>query len=133
MLTASLLNLSLAAPAGQTQPKLTAFVEAARSNPAELAAELRDAFPITVASAMDVPSDSRLKAAAYPIVVTHGMGDSCFNPGMKSITKAAGAHSGVYSVCIPTGDTQSTYATIDKGDGAELRAGQSMSFLFPTY
>ena len=32
------------------------------------------------------------------------MGDSCFNPGMKSITKQAGAHAGVYSTCIPTGN-----------------------------
>ena len=29
-----------------------------------------------------------------PIVVTHGMGDSCFNPGMKNITSSAGAHLG---------------------------------------
>lgn len=33
----------------------------------------------------------------------HGMGDSCFNPGMKSITEAVGKHLGTYSVCIPTG------------------------------
>merc|ERR1719313_318406 len=32
------------------------------------------------------------------------MGDSCFNPGFKSVTKAAGTRLGVYSVCIPTGD-----------------------------
>jgi len=32
------------------------------------------------------------------------MGDSCFNGGMMDITKAAGAHLGVYSVCIPGGD-----------------------------
>ena len=32
------------------------------------------------------------------------MGDSCFNAGMKSVTKEAGAHAGVYSTCIPTGD-----------------------------
>ena len=41
---------------------------------------------------------------SLPVVVTHGMGDSCFNPGMKSITKLIGDHLGVYSVCIPTGD-----------------------------
>ena len=32
-----------------------------------------------------------------------GTGDSCFNPGMQSITKASGNHLGVYSTCIPTG------------------------------
>lgn len=36
----------------------------------------------------------------------HGMGDSCFNAGMKQITENTGTHLGSYSVCIPTGDTQ---------------------------
>jgi len=34
------------------------------------------------------------------------MGDSCFNEGMKSLTEASGKYLGVYSVCIPTGDTR---------------------------
>jgi len=38
----------------------------------------------------------------------HGMGDSCFNPGMKSITEKVGEHVGTYSVCIPTGADQSS-------------------------
>jgi len=33
----------------------------------------------------------------------HGMGDSCFNPGMTSITEKVGEHLGTYSVCVPTG------------------------------
>eukprot|EP00494_Astrolonche_serrata_P029971 UN30238 len=36
----------------------------------------------------------------------HGMGDSCFNSGMKSITSESGKHMGVYSVCIPTGNNR---------------------------
>lgn len=44
---------------------------------------------------------------ALPIVFAHGMGDSCFNSGMQSITKKAGEMMGVYSVCIPTGKDQS--------------------------
>jgi len=44
--------------------------------------------------------------SSVPVVVAHGMGDSCFNPGMKSVTNAAGTRLGVYSVCIPTGDSQ---------------------------
>jgi len=39
-------------------------------------------------------------------VAAHGMGDSCFNPGMKQITKMAGEHLGVYSTCIPTASSQ---------------------------
>ena len=36
----------------------------------------------------------------------HGMGDSCFNRGMESITEESGAYLNVYSTCIPTGDTR---------------------------
>jgi palmitoyl-protein thioesterase len=42
-------------------------------------------------------------AAHLPTVFLHGMGDSCFNPGMNKITELAGKHLGSYSVCIPTG------------------------------
>lgn len=42
----------------------------------------------------------------YPSAVLHGMGDSCFNPGMKQITKVVGTVSGQYSVCVPGGSTQ---------------------------
>jgi len=41
-----------------------------------------------------------------PLVFMHGMGDSCFNRGMKQITKQSGEHMGVYSVCIPTGNNR---------------------------
>ena len=43
-----------------------------------------------------------------PTVLMHGMGDSCFNRGMKSITKAVGNDLGSYSVCIPTGANHSS-------------------------
>jgi len=42
-------------------------------------------------------------SSSLPTVFMHGMGDSCFNPGMKSITEKVGQHLGTYSVCIPTG------------------------------
>ena len=45
-------------------------------------------------------------SGSLPIVTAHGMGDSCFNSGMKSITKSAGLKVGAYSVCIPTGDSR---------------------------
>jgi len=52
-------------------------------------------------------------ASDLPFVLGHGMGDSCFNPGMKSITAAVGKHARsilkpAYSTCIPTGDTQAS-------------------------
>lgn len=63
-------------------------------------------------------------ASALPVVLAHGMGDSCFNSGMQHITRtiaqwlgvAGGDNNdkddkddngvGVYTVCIPTGPTQ---------------------------
>ena len=42
--------------------------------------------------------------SALPTVMGHGMGDSCFNEGMKEITADVGKHIGSYSVCVPTGD-----------------------------
>ena len=43
-----------------------------------------------------------------PVVLTHGMGDSCFNEGMVDLTaRVSEALGGVYAVCIPTGKSQS--------------------------
>jgi len=43
-----------------------------------------------------------------PLVFAHGMGDSCFNAGMKQITTESGKHLNVYSVCIPTGSGEAS-------------------------
>lgn len=42
----------------------------------------------------------------YPTVAAHGMGDSCYNRGMKKITNLMADTLGSYSVCIPTGDSR---------------------------
>eukprot|EP00040_Diaphanoeca_grandis_P038720 m.257178 g.257178 ORF g.257178 m.257178 type:complete len:355 (+) comp35032_c0_seq1:67-1131(+) len=87
-------------------PKLAAMVEHARTDPAGLAKALKDASASTIAQEIGASTNPHVHSDAmeYPIVVTHGMGDSCFNAGMKSITKQSGAHAGVYATCIPTGD-----------------------------
>ena len=41
-----------------------------------------------------------------PVVMAHGMGDSCFNSGMQNIVEHTGTLLGVYSTCIPTGSNQ---------------------------
>merc|ERR1712159_756133 len=53
-----------------------------------------------------IGDSGRSGSSKLPTVFMHGMGDSCFNPGMKSITAAVGKHVGTYSVCIPTGSDQ---------------------------
>lgn len=42
----------------------------------------------------------------YPSVTGHGMGDSCFNAGMKQITEIIGTTTGQYSTCIATGNSK---------------------------
>jgi palmitoyl-protein thioesterase len=43
-----------------------------------------------------------------PVVLAHGMGDSCFNSGMQQLTaKVSEMLNGVYTVCIPIGSSQS--------------------------
>lgn len=58
-----------------------------------------------IAPAIEEPR-SASNSGHLPTVFAHGMGDSCFNPGMQSITKGVGTKTGAYSVCIPTGKTQ---------------------------
>merc|ERR1719352_970966 len=43
---------------------------------------------------------------SLPTVFAHGMGDSCFNPGMEQITEFIGNQTNTYAVCIPTGPDQ---------------------------
>lgn len=42
----------------------------------------------------------------HPVVLAHGMGDSCYNPGMESIEVLVGLWlDGTYVKCIPIGDS----------------------------
>ena len=45
-------------------------------------------------------------------MTAHGMGDSCFNPGMKQITQLIASTLGTYGVCVPTGDNLGTDTTM---------------------
>lgn len=88
-------------------PELATFILRAETEPEKLAAELRASPIAQLAPVFEHRANKKVvhtSADDFPIVVTHGMGDSCFNAGMKSITADAGAHKGVYSVCVPGGD-----------------------------
>jgi palmitoyl-protein thioesterase len=66
----------------------------------------------TILPVKDIPTPNkallsrRSAGSAPPLVLAHGMGDSCFNAGMKQLTEEAGTHIGTYSTCIPTGDNK---------------------------
>jgi Palmitoyl protein thioesterase len=52
-------------------------------------------------------------SSSVPIVLAHGMGDSCYNGGMQHVTQLMTDWLGVYAVCIPTGGSPSD----DTNDG----------------
>jgi len=48
---------------------------------------------------------------ALPTAVFHGMGDACFNPGMKQFTKHIGDKTGTYAVCLSYGEFIASFTT----------------------
>lgn len=91
-------------------PGLHKLVDMCHNDPESLVEELMASPLAAIAKEVSLPTKDSLSPSSgegtLPIVVAHGMGDSCFNRGMKSITELAGEEMGVYSVCIPTGDTR---------------------------
>jgi hypothetical protein len=80
-----LLPLALAAAIAHATlpPKLAALVERAKVDPAGTAADLKAHTKAYQVKDEWTPSENPAEVGAnqYPIVVTHGMGDSCFNKG----------------------------------------------------
>ena len=84
-------------------PSLVAMLAMATDAPEQLA-DLIKASPMSVvADEVDMPA-AGAGDAALPVVVAHGMGDSCYNSGMKSITEAAGKKLNAYATCVPTAE-----------------------------
>ena len=107
-----LLIVLACSPYSLAEPKaFEALLRRVSREPRTLAAELRALSRDSVISHMDASSSSKAAAvgaknASLPVVLAHGMGDSCFNPGFKSVTAAVGKRLGVYATCKPTGDSQ---------------------------
>lgn len=76
----------------------------------------------------DDSADTIRIPSQYPVVMAHGMGDSCFNPGMQHVTERIStilsdmAGEVVHSTCIPTGDT----VTQDTNNGYFLNMDASV-------
>ena len=87
-------------------PNLVQLLATARDDPETLAEQLAASPLGAVVREVSMPTHTKEGANALPIVTAHGMGDSCFNAGMKSVTAAAGKRVGAYAVCVPTADTQ---------------------------
>jgi hypothetical protein len=77
-----------------------------------------------------LPSHNRTVAARLPIVLAHGMGDSCYNGGMQHVTQLLSDWLGVYAVCIPTGgshtdDTNNGFFLVRQINNRGLRKTKS--------
>lgn len=90
--------------ADELPSSLQEFIDLANNDPEAAVEEIRKMpFPIVQEIAMPVLEGVAAAGNGLPTVVGHGMGDSCFNRGMKSITKGIAAKTGTYATCIPTG------------------------------
>ena len=107
----------------ETHPVLCGMVQRKQLEPQVVASELR-AWANDHGLLVDLRGESReiltqrrrlLRQASsenssenqLPVVLAHGMGDSCFNDGMKHITQQTSLMlGGVYAVCVPTGATR---------------------------
>lgn len=99
-------------------------------DPQSLSAELHDwakEHGLLIQPPLEVIGTSiqrRLRSGSKtPVVMAHGMGDSCFNDGMQHVTERISTRlGGVYSTCIPTGDSQ----TEDTNNGYFLNMDASV-------
>jgi palmitoyl-protein thioesterase len=89
--------------ADDVPPTLKYLQDLAESNPEEAAKMFAESPLAAIVPELDIPVEA-LSGNYLPTVVAHGMGDSCFNAGMKSITKGIGSTTGSYSTCIGTGN-----------------------------
>lgn len=89
-------------------PKMAAMLKRTKTEPEAVVKDLMSSPVAEIVPYLDTARVTKVQPDpnGLPIVLAHGMGDSCFNSGMKQITDIAGQAMGVYSVCVPTGDTQ---------------------------
>lgn len=109
MLLCAALTAAAVAPVANQTALLDALAKLQQMNetdPAGLAKLIRESEMAAIAPEIGDVLARDPKAGALPSVLAHGMGDSCFNAGMKSITKAVGAHLGTYSTCPTIGGNE---------------------------
>jgi palmitoyl-protein thioesterase len=84
-------------------PNLKNLVELAEASPEEVMEHIKQSPLSAIVKEIEVDTHEGAPNSALPTVLGHGMGDSCFNPGMASIGSAISKRTGSYAKCIPTG------------------------------
>jgi len=102
MKTALALFAGLGAASAQLE-SLQALVDLAEKNPEELVEHIKKSPLTAIVKEMTLDTVEGAPNSALPTVLGHGMGDSCFEPGMGSIGKLIAKRTGSYAKCIPTG------------------------------
>lgn len=98
----------------ETHPVLCSMVDKLIKDPESVSLDLYDwakrhnaLLDIDQEASLLIERHLRGTSGGTPVVMAHGMGDSCFNDGMKRITEHISTLlGGSYSTCIPTGDNQ---------------------------
>jgi palmitoyl-protein thioesterase len=83
-------------------PTMQQLLDMAKESPEELMEHIRQSPMSAKVPVLQEPGPAST-TASLPTVLGHGMGDSCFEPGFSSVTKAVGKRTGTYAKCIPTG------------------------------
>jgi len=94
--------IASASALGDVPPTMQQLLDLARDSPEELLEHIKQSPMSAKVRVVQEPSFSG-SAASLPTVLGHGMGDSCFEAGFSSVTKAVGTRTGTYAKCIPTG------------------------------
>jgi len=107
----------------EVHPVLCSMVDSLMKNPSEMGRGLEH-HARQHGMILDIPQASISQSIArrnlrsssddqekLPVVLAHGMGDSCFNSGMQKVVKHVSDLLNVYSVCIPIGSSQSEDTT----------------------
>jgi palmitoyl-protein thioesterase len=109
-------RLALLAVAVQAESELPSslqlLLDLVTDSPDDAAKLIAESPVAAIAPVIGEPQTASNDGEYLPTVVAHGMGDSCFNAGMKSITKGIGQKTAQYSTCIGTAGNRIT-DTID--------------------
>lgn len=105
MKAAAVFFAGLGATSASLPENLQALVDLAESSPEELLEHIKQSPLQAKVRDVSLPDVSQFAGGAtLPTVTGHGMGDSCFEPGFKSVTAAVAKRTGSYAACIPTGN-----------------------------
>jgi len=105
MKTAFAIFASFGAASAQLEslPSLKAIVDLAEEKPEELLEHIKKSPLMAKVKEMTPDNVEGAPNTALPTILGHGMGDSCFEPGMASIGRLISKRTGSYAKCIPTG------------------------------